>query len=226
MDELLESHEASSLELNELKSQSGRALDLMNVLLSYHRPIVVPEMIAPMNVPDFIPYEDLPHGRHPHPRSSKAPCQQSSLIPRPRQRNPVQNQYPNQQGSYAQQCQRKTKKSERHMDHVPMSYNRLLPLLLMHSLARLREQGPPPTPFPRGYDVNARCVFHSGAPGHTIEDCRALKHLMQDLIDSKVIVFTSQDLNVVRTPKTSQTSTSAVPNPYPNQQQNYYQQGR
>ena len=60
---------------------------------------------------------------------------------------------------------------------------------------------------------------------HTTEDCRALKHLVQDLIDSKVIVFTPQGLNVVRTPKTSQTNTSDVPNPYPNQQQDPYQQG-
>lgn len=112
------------------------------------------------------------------------------------------------------------------MDHILMSYNRLLPLLLMHSLVRLGELGPTPTPLPRGYDVNARCVLHYGAPGHTTEDCRDLKHLVQDLIDSKVIMFTPQGLNIVRTPKTSQTSTSAVPSLYPNQQQNYYQQGR
>lgn len=188
-------------------------------------PVVVPEVITHVNVHDSIPHQELPYGRHPQPRSSKAPRQQSSLIPRPRQSNPVQNHYPNQQGNYTRQGQRKTKKSERHMDHIPMSYNILLLLLLMHSLVRLREPGPPPTPLPPDHDVNARCVFHFGAPGHTTEDCRGLKHLVQDLIDSKVIVFTPQGMNVVRTHNTSQTSTSAVSNPYLNQHQNYYQQG-
>lgn len=216
MDELLESQGVLSLELNELKSQFGHTSDLMNELLSYHRPVVVPEVIAPANVPDFIPYQGLPHGRHPHPGSSMAPHQQSPLIPRPRQSNPVYNQYPNQQGNYARQGQREAKKVARNMDHVPMSYTRLLPLLLMHSLVKIREAKAPPTPLPLDYDANAKCVFHSGAPGHSTEDCQSLKYKVQDLIDSRVIMFTPQGLNVVRTPKTSQASASAVPNPHPN----------
>lgn len=74
MDELLESHEALSLELNELKSEFSCALDVMNVLLSYHRPIVVPEVITPVNIPDSTPHQKLPHRHHPQPGSSKAPC--------------------------------------------------------------------------------------------------------------------------------------------------------
>lgn len=96
MDELLESHEALCLELNELKSQFGRALDLVNVLLSYHRPAVVPEVIPPVKASDSNPHQELPHGYYPDPRSSKVLCQQSLPVPRPRQSNPVQNQYPNQ----------------------------------------------------------------------------------------------------------------------------------
>ncbi|KAI5423915.1 hypothetical protein KIW84_030220 [Lathyrus oleraceus] len=30
--------------------------------------------------------------------------------------------------------------------------------------------------LPLGYDANARCSFHSGAPGHNIENCKAFKH--------------------------------------------------
>lgn len=76
------------------------------------------------------------------------------------------------------------------MDHVPMSYNRNLPLFLTNSLVQLEESKPPPTPLPMGYDANSRCVYHSGAPGNMTEDCRALKHKVQDLIDSKFISFT------------------------------------
>lgn len=54
---------------------------------------------------------------------------------------------------------------------------------------------PPPTPLPQGYDVNARCVYHSGAPRHMTEDCRALKHKVKDLIYSKAIVFTPNGLS-------------------------------
>ncbi|XP_050919190.1 uncharacterized protein LOC127136700 [Lathyrus oleraceus] len=52
-----------------------------------------------------------------------------------------------------------------------------------------RELGPPPAVLPPGYDANARCEFHSGAPGHLIENCKALKYKVQDLIDSKAITF-------------------------------------
>lgn len=88
------------------------------------------------------------------------------------------------------------------MDHVSMSYSRLLPLLLMHSLVKLREDKAPPTPLPSGYDVNSMCVFHSGEPGHSTEECQSLKYKVQYLIDLRVIMFTPQGLDIVRTPKT------------------------
>ena len=82
------------------------------------------------------------------------------MFPDPNRVTKCKINYHNQQGSYARQGQRKTKKSERHMDHVPMSCNKLLPLLLIHLLVRMRELGTPLTLLPHGYDVNARCVFH------------------------------------------------------------------
>ncbi|XP_050902728.1 uncharacterized protein LOC127115167 [Lathyrus oleraceus] len=57
----------------------------------------------------------------------------------------------------------------------------------------------PPTVLPPGYDANVRCDFHSGAPGHHIEKCRAFQHKVQDLIDSKTINF-SPVPNVVNNP--------------------------
>src|SRR3954469_3396258 len=60
--------------------------------------------------------------------------------------------------------------------------------------------GPPPSPLPPGYDANARCEFHSGAPGHTIEKCRALKYKVQDLLDDKLISFTPTGPNVQNNP--------------------------
>ncbi|KAI5411175.1 hypothetical protein KIW84_056352 [Lathyrus oleraceus] len=43
--------------------------------------------------------------------------------------------------------------------------------------------------MPPNYDENAECEFHSGTPGHNIEGCRAFKHVVQDLVDSKAINF-------------------------------------
>ncbi|XP_058764547.1 uncharacterized protein LOC131638004 [Vicia villosa] len=76
----------------------------------------------------------------------------------------------------------------------------LLPQLLANQLVQLRELGPPPDTLPPGYDVNAHCEFHSGAPGHTIEKCRALKLKVQDLIDDKIISFTPTGPNVQNNP--------------------------
>ncbi|KAI5419745.1 hypothetical protein KIW84_043778 [Lathyrus oleraceus] len=59
-----------------------------------------------------------------------------------------------------------------------------LGLVQTRTLAPLR-----PDQRPASYDENAKCEFHSGAPGHNIENCKAFKHTVQDLVDSKAINF-------------------------------------
>ncbi|XP_050889755.1 uncharacterized protein LOC127095054 [Lathyrus oleraceus] len=81
-----------------------------------------------------------------------------------------------------------------------MPYSHILPYLLRGSLIQLRELGPPPAVFPPGYDVNSHCEFHSGAPGHSIENCKVLKYKVQDLIDSKAITFAPKGMNVNNNP--------------------------
>ncbi|KAI5396065.1 hypothetical protein KIW84_062309 [Lathyrus oleraceus] len=70
-----------------------------------------------------------------------------------------------------------------------MSYAQFLPNLQHLQLVQLRTLAPPVGRLLVGYDANARCNFHSGEPGHTIENCNAFKHVVQDLIDSKAINF-------------------------------------
>ena len=91
-----------------------------------------------------------------------------------------------------------------------MSYDRLLPLLLKNSLVQLRETRPPTT-LPLGYDVNASHVFHFGAPGHTLEDCKGFKYKVHDLIDSKATAFTSNGLNILYHPMPPYEGTSTIP---------------
>ncbi|XP_071909694.1 uncharacterized protein [Coffea arabica] len=43
--------------------------------------------------------------------------------------------------------------------------------------------------FPIGYDPQSFCAYHSGAPGHSTANCWALKHKIQDMIESGDIVL-------------------------------------
>ena len=88
---------------------------------------------------------------------------------------------------------------DRRFDTLPMSYAQLLPSLQQLQLVQLCTLAPPVGRLPVGYDANARCSFHSGAPGHNIENCKAFKHVVQDLIDSKAINFAPAP-NVVNNP--------------------------
>lgn len=107
--------------------------------------------------------------------------------------------------------QQKQRKPERRIDQIHMPYYQLFLQFLNFLLVQFIDLGPPPTPFPLGYDANARCEFHLGAPGYTVENCRALKHKVQDLTDLKAIIFTPDDLNVLFNHMPPQTSTTAIP---------------
>ncbi|KAI5437590.1 hypothetical protein KIW84_023633 [Lathyrus oleraceus] len=118
-------------------------------------------------------------------------------IPAPQQRQPPQQ--PRQQQQQQQRpYQPRQRMPERRFDPLPMTYAELLPELLRLGFVELRTMAPP-TVLPPGYDANVRCDFHSGAPGHHIEKCRAFQHKVQDLIDAKTINFAPVP-NVVNNP--------------------------
>lgn len=123
--------------------------------------------------------------------------QQTYAIPTGPPPMQYQQSYAPQRHNHYQQGQQKEKKPERMIDMVPMSYSQLLAHLLRGSLVQLMELESPSTPHPQSYNANARCEFHSGTPEHTIENCRSFKYKMQNLIDSKAISFTPNDLNIL-----------------------------
>ena len=56
-------------------------------------------------------------------------------------------------------------------------------------------------PYPRWYNENARCDYHSGNRGHSTEDCTALKRRVHDLIKVGALAFDDNDvLDVNRNP--------------------------
>jgi hypothetical protein len=83
---------------------------------------------------------------------------------------------------------------------LPVSYSKILPYLLKDGSVVLKEITPVTPPYPPGYDANAHCEYHMGAPGHTIENCKAFKHKVQDLVDSKALTFTPVRPNVATNP--------------------------
>ncbi|XP_058774480.1 uncharacterized protein LOC131648768 [Vicia villosa] len=108
---------------------------------------------------------------------------------------PFQHQ---QQGYPPRQYQQRPKMPEKVFDPIPMTYAQVLPYLLDLKLVQLRTLATP-AKLPPNWDANARCEFHSGAPGHNIENCKALKNLVQNLLNSKAIEFTpTQGPNVVQ----------------------------
>ena len=49
-------------------------------------------------------------------------------------------------------------------------------------------------PYPRWYNENARCDYHSGNRGHSTEDCTALKRRVHDLIKAGALAFDDDDV--------------------------------
>ncbi|XP_071913977.1 uncharacterized protein [Coffea arabica] len=75
----------------------------------------------------------------------------------------------------------------------------------------------PPKIYPRGppagYDPHAICAYHSGSPGHTTGNCWALKHKIQDMIDSGDILLRKkgeQGPNVSKNPLPEHGSTVGI----------------
>ena len=56
-------------------------------------------------------------------------------------------------------------------------------------------------PYPRWYNENTRCDYHSGNRGHSTKDCTALKRRVHDLIKAGALAIDDEDvLDVNRNP--------------------------
>ena len=48
-------------------------------------------------------------------------------------------------------------------------------------------------PFPKWYKADARCDYHAGNSGHSLENCTALKYKVQELIQERKVIFEKLD---------------------------------
>ena len=72
---------------------------------------------------------------------------------------------------------------------LPMSYTELLPILIQNygiSAIPIKLRRPP---YLKKYDVNAKCEYHGGIGGHSVENCTALKDKVQSLINANPVKF-------------------------------------
>jgi hypothetical protein len=85
-------------------------------------------------------------------------------------------------------------------DPIPVPYKELLPYLVHSKMVTLRTLKQMNPPFPAWYKQGATCEYHSGAEGHTIENCKAFKYEVQKLIDQKLLSFKEAGPNVKQNP--------------------------
>ena len=66
---------------------------------------------------------------------------------------------------------------------LSMTYRELFPILIQnYGISVLTAKLRRPL-YPKEYDANARCEYHGGVIGHSIENCMAFKDKVQALID-------------------------------------------
>ena len=67
---------------------------------------------------------------------------------------------------------------------ILMTYGDLLPSLITNQLAVVTPGRTYQSPFSKWYNPNATYAYHRGTPGHSVEQCMALKHKVQRLIEA------------------------------------------
>ena len=85
--------------------------------------------------------------------------------------------------------QSKKRKRTKVYHPLPMSYTELLPILIQNYGISAIPARPRIPPYPKKYDVNAKCEYHGGVGGHSVENCTAFKDKVQLLINADPIKF-------------------------------------
>ncbi|KAI5411982.1 hypothetical protein KIW84_056881 [Lathyrus oleraceus] len=85
-------------------------------------------------------------------------------------------------------------------DLIPVSYAELYPSLIEQKLITPRDPPAIPANPQWWYKPDQHCVYHSGAPGHNVENCFPLKTKVQDLMRCGILSFEDSGPNVTKNP--------------------------
>ncbi|XP_052484843.1 uncharacterized protein LOC128039942 [Gossypium raimondii] len=72
---------------------------------------------------------------------------------------------------------------------ILMTYKELYQKLFNAHVVAPHYLSPLQPPYPKWYDTNAQCDYHSGISGHSIENCTAFKKVVEGLIKLGVVKF-------------------------------------
>ncbi|KAI5386898.1 hypothetical protein KIW84_073152 [Lathyrus oleraceus] len=135
------------------------------------------------------------HTSHQHQVAHVAPVFKDNT-PQRQQYQPQQYQHQQQyqQSPYHQQQSRPQQQA-----YQPRGV-RLYPSLIERKLVSPRDPPAIPVNPQWWYKPDLHCVYHSGAPGHDIENCFQLKTKVQDLMRSGILSFEDSSPNVTKNP--------------------------
>ncbi|KAL5124604.1 hypothetical protein HKD37_02G004977 [Glycine soja] len=126
------------------------------------------------------------------PAAERVPAQRTAP-PAPR---PVNNIAPGATYKYAQH-------PKDNFPPIPMAYSELWPSLLENHLVVAIPGKVLQPPYPKCYDPGAKCVYHSGVPGHNIDSYIPFKYKVQHLISAGWLSFQEEGPNVKTNPLAS-----------------------
>ncbi|KAH1256940.1 hypothetical protein GmHk_03G007006 [Glycine max] len=168
---------------------------------SHHHPDVdestpkYPKLIPAQSLNFLIRAENsLPTQVKGPPAAERAPAQRTA----PAAPRPINNTAPGASYKYAQHPPPKDNFSP-----IPMAYSELWPSLLENHLVVAIPGKVFQPPYPKWYDLGAKCVYHSGVPGHNIDSCILFKYKVQHLISADWLAFQEEGPNVKTNPLAS-----------------------
>jgi hypothetical protein len=122
-----------------------------------------------------------PIQNQPMPTPILAPTPTPALAPAPQMpARPVGNQANDN---------RPARREPRQFTPLPMPLTQLCPILIEKNLISPVIPRPYNGPPARDFDQKLTCDFHFGEVGHAVENCRQLRHRVQDLIDHGILKF-------------------------------------
>ncbi|KAI5390126.1 hypothetical protein KIW84_075450 [Lathyrus oleraceus] len=149
------------------------------------------------------------HASSQHQVASVAPVFRDNYQHQQHQHNQQQSQYQQQHRPQQQAYQPRGNSNQANLsydrkkiifDPIPMSYTELYPSLIERKLITPRDPPAVPANPQWWYKPDQHCVYHSGAPGHNIENCYPLKTKVQDLMRCGILSFEDSGPNVTKNP--------------------------
>ncbi|KAA3473593.1 hypothetical protein EPI10_023958 [Gossypium australe] len=92
-----------------------------------------------------------------------------------------------QQGSTRQESSPRQNADKIQFTPIPMTYKELYNTLLEERIVSPYYLQPMQPPYPKWYDSNAQCNYHTGATGRSIENCIAFKRVVERLLKLGVV---------------------------------------